>query len=724
MLYQNTGTGSPITLPSGEPYYYDTSFTATSFAAAPTNIYISFRAEVSAQPYRTPFQFSCVVFDVTTNKMWWQGDSSSLELNRIGSDMLNNFGSMREFDNEDLFPSSAGTADINVGDTMDIRCVGSAFDTYELDSGDGTNMWGSVQTDSPLASNVLFLPGIEGSRLYEGTGCDSDAVEEKLWEPYDSLLSAIFGAGDDKVRNLFLNSSGESVCDDVYVKDGDIIDSADGDDIYQSFIDEMNELKADSIINDWKPVAYDWRLSLNDLLNNGAERDGEIYYEDATDTPYIEQTLRELAATSKTGKVTIVAHSNGGLVAKALLNKLGDAESAALVDKVILVGAPQSGAPEDLGTLLEGYDAGIYKYGFPIVSDSVMQELAQNSPAAYHLPPSQDYFSSIAGDTNHPVASFEGDAYVTEEGLYGNTITDAHTLDEYLSDSPQNLNKSLIDYANNEHNTLDNWTPPAGIEVDQIAGWGVDTVAGIDFYTMPLVQAFESLHSDRVYKPIVTEDGDGTVPIPSALMMASSTEVQNYWLNLDAYHKATSVKRTHADLFEVPSLDDFIKGIIENSVSILPAYISTSQPPPLVAGKELTFFLHSSQLALQLTDSSGNVTGAAPDNSIAENIPGSTFGTFGDVEYVTVPEGDTYQVTVQAQQNQQSQTSQTGGALSLDVQETSGGVVTVSNTILNISATTNTSATLEVLGGGVDTISDPVVNENECVEYHRPYAHP
>jgi pimeloyl-ACP methyl ester carboxylesterase len=58
-------------------------------------------------------------------------------------------------------------------------------------------------------------------------------------------------------------------------------------------------------------------------LNNGSQTlDGKIYYRGtnaATSTPYIIQELRRLAATSKTGKVTIIAHSNGGLLAKALL---------------------------------------------------------------------------------------------------------------------------------------------------------------------------------------------------------------------------------------------------------------------------------------------------------------------------------------------------------------------------------------------------------------------
>ena len=99
------------------------------------------------------------------------------------------------------------------------------------------------------ASNVLFLPGIEGSRLYEGTACGK-LVEEKLWEPVgDTFLSILRGAGDDKVRDLSLDSSGSSVCSDIYVKEGDIVDTVRGSNIYKSLIGEMNELEADDTIN-------------------------------------------------------------------------------------------------------------------------------------------------------------------------------------------------------------------------------------------------------------------------------------------------------------------------------------------------------------------------------------------------------------------------------------------------------------------------------------------
>lgn len=567
-----------------------------------------------------------------------------------------------------------------------------------------------IASDS-CVSNVMFLPGIEGSRLYEGTGCGKTA-EEKLWEPIDSMMSIVRGAGDGKVADLALDASGASACADIYTKTGDVIDKTMAGNLYQSLIDEMNGLVASSTIHAWKPVAYDWRLSLDDLLAKGAERDGKVYYEEATTTPYIEQTLRALAATSKTGKVTVVAHSNGGLVAKALLHKLGDAAASALVDKVILVAVPQTGAPSDVASMLVGYGAGIYKYNIPIVSNKAARAFVQNSPMAYHLLPSEDYLESTAGDANHPVIRFSGDGYSKELDAYGSTIVNRVALDNFLlareggrtkpdsSDlaSAEILRPELVDYANATHATLDVWTPPAGIEVDEIAGWGVDTVAGIDFYT-----TWSLFGPLRHYRPLFVEDGDGTVPVPSALMMAtSSANVNRYWVDLAKINDLPgAVRRSHGDIFEVPSLGEFINNLIENSTSTLPDYISSTQPPPVTDTKKITFFLHS-PLTLELTDSSGNTTGLATDGSIVQNIPGATYGEFGEVKYIIAPAGGDYQLTMHGQAS---------GTFSLDIQESSGGVVTALSTIANVPTTPATLASLTI-SGGISDASPLTVDES------------
>ena len=98
--------------------------------------------------------------------------------------------------------------------------------------------------------------------------------------------------------------------------------------IYKSFISSMDKMKSDEIINDWKAISYDWRLSLEDLLNSGKEYSGnKIFYAGelgSTSDPYIISELRRLASSSATGEVVIIAHSNGGLLTKALTNKLGN----------------------------------------------------------------------------------------------------------------------------------------------------------------------------------------------------------------------------------------------------------------------------------------------------------------------------------------------------------------------------------------------------------------
>ena len=557
-------------------------------------------------------------------------------------------------------------------------------------------------TPGTCVSNVLFLPGIEGSRLYEGTGCGKSA-EGKLWEPYDGLWGAVWGAGDKKVGDLSLNSTGASSCSDIYTKEGDIFDSVGGGNIYQSFIGEMNGLKSGGTINDWEPVAYDWRLSLPDILTKGAERDGKIYYEEATSTPYIEQTLRRLAASSKTGKVTIVAHSNGGLVAKALMQELGATTTAGLIDKVIMVAVPQSGAPYAVGALLVGDDAGIYSHGTTIVSNQAARTFSQNSPMAYHLLPSQAYFDSVMYDPAHPVARFEGDGYATERAAYGDVIGTESELDDFLLakdggrtqaadgdlSAAKILNPALVSYATSTHEALDSWAPPAGITVDQIAGWGVDTVAGIDFYSQ-----WSLFGPQRFYRPIPVEDGDGTVPVPSAFLMASSTSVKDYWVDL------TNSSIKHGDIFESTDLETFIQNIVTNKSVSLPVKISTTAPISS-SPKKLTYFLHS-PLTLQLTDASGNVTGLGTDGSVTEDIPGSTYGEFGEVKYVTVPEGSAYQLTMHGLSS---------GVFSLDMQEMAGDTVTASSTIADVPTTASTTVTMAV-PTDVSTLSPMNVDEN------------
>jgi hypothetical protein len=118
-------------------------------------------------------------------------------------------------------------------------------------------------------SNVLFLPGIEASRLYamDDPSCTTINCENQLWEPNRN----------DDVRKLFLDANGKSTTAyDIYTRD--TIDEVNitrftpipDSNIYKSFLADLEQWKdADHIIADYSAVPYDWRLSLDDILNNG-----------------------------------------------------------------------------------------------------------------------------------------------------------------------------------------------------------------------------------------------------------------------------------------------------------------------------------------------------------------------------------------------------------------------------------------------------------------------
>lgn len=547
-------------------------------------------------------------------------------------------------------------------------------------------------------SNVLFLPGMEGSRLYD--------ADDKLWEPFDlsadGILGILFGAGDARVRNLFLTASGESKRSDIHTKEGDVLDTTSGADYYASFITHINSLKSNGTINDWKPIAYDWRFSPQQLVENGAERDGGIYYEEASDTPYIEQELHALASTSKTGKVTIVAHSDGGLVAKALMQKIGKEDTEKLIDAIVFVGVPQSGTPSAVGSLLFGYDEGISALGglLTIVSAATARTLAGSAPAAYHLLPSQAYFES-AQDPRHPLLSFDGDLFSAERAAYGTTVSSWSTLASFLANAagtraapdPGDLSGSavlspaLLSGAHSEHATLDAWVPPAGVTVYQIAGWGEDTVAGISFYDETRLGGL--LSDMKSYRPEFTEDGDGTVTVPSALLMGEGTSTPHYWLNLASYASGHANAK-HGQELSIQPVQDFITSVIEGAPT-LPDYFSTDAPQSLDTSKRLRFMLHNGS-SISLYDGGGHRT--LSGTSAEASIPGSSYGQLGNTRYVSVPADGEYSLSL---------TGASSSPMDLDIEE--DGASTTISTIADIPSTASTTASMTITNGGASPLT-------------------
>ncbi len=550
-------------------------------------------------------------------------------------------------------------------------------------------------------SNVLFFPGVEASRLYES----AENSEARLWEPEK----------DEDAEKLYLDANGRSTRSGIYTKD--VIDNAyvsvKGN-VYKSFLEDLEHWKSvDGIMNDYAVVPYDWRLSVEDVVNSGAKDGDRISYGAPTSTPYIVEELRRLAASSRTGKVTIIAHSNGGLVTKALVSKLG-AEAADLIDKIVFVAVPQSGTPQAIGAILHGYDQGLPVNWMPFaLSHRVARTLAQDMPSAYGLLPSKAYFSGWGSAVMSPVITFDdGDATQSYREKYGDKIDDFSTLKVFLNDSdgkvsadsvelerPSVINTKLFNESEAMHDTLlDYWSPPSGVSVYQIAGFGEDTVGSVKYWTgmdctkRSVIGQCRELSPKLEYTPDMVVDGDGTVVAPSALAMNESIPgVSRWWVDLKGYEDLSfTLKRKHADILEVPQLRAFIKeNILTQISSTFPKFISDIYPSR-TSEKRLRYFLHS-PLALSARDEAGNMV-----NASVSDIPGAEYRNFGEVQYISLPASAHPTLLLDGEAE---------GSFTLEVQEIENGIVSAETTFSGVPTSADTEVRMDFPNGTISNAS-------------------
>ncbi len=560
-------------------------------------------------------------------------------------------------------------------------------------------------------SNVLFLPGIMGSRLFEkSSACGVFNNEKERW----------VSTWDCDHARLALDANGKSV-NQIYTKEGNqgVIDDAYTLNMYQSFMHDLDSWKnSEQLITDYALIPYDWRLSLEDILQNGASStDGTVRYDTSQGftNSYIYKKLFDLSKTSRTEKVTIIAHSNGGLVTKALLQKLKDTNDPLYnkIDKVIFVAVPQTGTPEAISDLLHGDQIGLWG---AVMKARRLRDLTHNMPGAYHLLPSTAYFNTVGT----PIINFEnGTATTPFIAHYGNTISNSTDLERFLRgdegrpmstyddlDSPQVLQPNLLTYGVGVHAILDgnSWLSTSTTLI-QIAGWGEETLAGITYRTIPNCLRVDSVvisgrtsyycgkwGTKLTFDPDTVIDGDGTVVVPSALFVSTSTSnVQRYWVNLDKYNNdfptsLSHLDRKHRDIFEVPNIRLFVHGLISSSSPVIDNFSNQSPASQLVS--RLIFTLHS-PLTLEFTDNLGHHTG--PSTSTPEgtdfNVPGARYDRYGDVQMLSIPKIATGTLVLRGVAT---------GSFVLDIKERWGNDIIASTSFEGIPSATNTLVSMNI----------------------------
>jgi len=547
-------------------------------------------------------------------------------------------------------------------------------------------------------SSVLFLPGMMGSRLYEN--------EEELW----------VSISDSRQEKMSLDENGKSI-NDVYTKndtqriegEGDetgVVDDVFSLNIYQSFIEDLEKWKTeDETIEDYAFIPYDWRLSLEDIITNGSVSGYNLSYRATQDfsESFILQKLRGLQESSRTNKVTIIAHSYGGLVAKALIEKLKETNDPLYnqIDKLILVAVPQIGTPESAMSILHGLDIG----GGFVMSNNRSRQLSENMPTIYNLLPSDNYYNTV-----DPL--FEADRLVRFQGHlllqnqiseYGEEISNTTELKNYILGTdgrskpsfentldPNIGNAYLYEQAEEVHGMLDHWQPPSDMKVIQVAGWGVETKSGLDYRVYPGLLPGEEYVS---YVPRRVIDGDKTVVAPSALWMSpSNPNIERWWVDLLTYDTIINISRDHKDIFEVSNLRKFIEHEIKkvsggSSFFDEDNIVVSNTPTFNLGGTRLHYILHS-PLTLAVKDSQGNYTGLDPiTGEIKQEIPDVIYEQIGEVQYLSVPEGLNHTLHM---------TGVEDGVFALDIEKQEGNEIVEKTSFQGIPSFTNTLANIDI----------------------------
>ncbi len=534
-------------------------------------------------------------------------------------------------------------------------------------------------------SNVAFLPGFLGSRLYQyDYDCLLVDCENQLWDPNIPYIPDI--------KKLYLTTSGTPINPDIYTKPRDIIDESwqnplePGANVYKEFIEFMDDLVGDNVISAWEPLSYDWRLPLETTVNGGVHRPANTFVD-------LVQVIEGLAEVSASGKVTLIGHSNGGLLAKVLINRLNTEGKSSLIDRLVMVGTPQLGTPEVIQKLLHGLSP----------TNEATRQLLENMPGAYNFLPSSEYFNRVAD----PVVEFDPEVSSIYDfpGIYGTSTDTVAEFTKFLlgdnglrtepasgdTDAPNVLKANLLTGAQSTHNALDGWTPPQGIEVIQIAGWGLDTLRGVRYDDCDIPFCSQTLsHLDR--SPLETEDGDGTVVVPSATAM----NVQTYYLNLPEHNREgifnQRINRDHSSMMEVDSIQVFIKQIIERLFDNdnPPTHISISKPEPKEENKKLRI-RGLSPITIDVYDAHGNHTGPVstqdPDvpQLFESKIPNSYYYKIGEKTYLGLDTQDQYRIEIDGLAL---------GSFTLEIDEVFDDEVVDSVAYINIPITSNTKASL------------------------------
>jgi uncharacterized repeat protein (TIGR02543 family) len=513
-------------------------------------------------------------------------------------------------------------------------------------------------TGDTSQKKVVFVPSFLGSRLYRQN--DDGSAGDRLWET----------ACNGDIEYLMPNSDGSFNSDrPVTLKaksystgksDHGIVDwlqaecAPEGDYLkYQYLIDFLDSTVG---TQNWQAVPWDWRLSLDKAAEN------------------LRSTIDQMAAQG-TGKVVLITHSTGGLLARAYLKKYGSAK----VERFISVAAPHFGTPIAFRELLHGDRDVVWWRLNDLIPKSDWRQIGSRMHSAHQLLPTQQSFEiAQAYKDLGPVYNkkrlwslrrFQDNC---SQGWKFNIPDQGHSTQgqffRWLEDHPDMVQEGNVDYPLElGHPFLDraaimqgsggalDWVPD--IPINLVYGLGVSTHIRTSY-------ARQRIHDRRnhiVTCGDITREydknlyGDGTVPSWSARSIPN----QNEQVSLHSFSLSGVGGKNydHSTIFGHPEIQNLLKSLLVNGSTATAMSVSSEEPRRLSAAATTTpamsvFVAYGQHVQLHAYDSQNWHTGPLPDGTEETAIPVSSYYSDGFTHKVWLP-GDTraYRVEARALQN-------------------------------------------------------------------------
>ncbi|MEO0983095.1 MAG: hypothetical protein AAFX03_10635 [Pseudomonadota bacterium] len=389
----------------------------------------------------------------------------------------------------------------------------------------------SAQYHMPDRNPVIVIPGILGSKLVDGdTGqvvwgaFDPEAVDPET--PAGARLISLPIDGDRPLTELQDSVRADGVLDRVRVRFfGVPIEIRAYAGILASlgvggYRDESLGLNAIDYGDDHFTCfqfAYDWR---RDNVENAQRLAAFI----AEKKAYVEAIYEEeFGIEDPEVRFDIVAHSMGGLVGRYFM-RYGDADlpadgslpevtwaGADMVERLIVIGAPNAGALNAFTLLTDGYDGGPFLPNY-------QGALLGTFPSVYQMLPRPRHSAILYGDSAEAVDVYDPAVWERHGwGLSSQRAADLKVLEAVLPDIESNAARRedallyqarMLKRAREFHRALDAPAPaPERAELFLVAGDSTPTLAAVAI--------------DRetgAHEPAGEAPGDGTVLRSSALL--------------------------------------------------------------------------------------------------------------------------------------------------------------------------------------------------------------